>query len=123
MSAVPYPNVSEASFQRAVIAYARSSNYLVAHHHDSRRQIRPGVFVGDTDAAGLPDLIIAGHGVLIFAELKAEKGRLSPAQERWRNVLQAVESLHPVMWRLWRPSDWPLIERELSHWAKGGRVA
>ena len=49
---------------------------------------------------GFPDLVIAGPGGQIFAELKAG-GRLDPEQARWRDVLQAAGA----SWRLWRPAD------------------
>ena len=50
---------------------------------------------------GFPDLVLAREGVVIFAELKAEKGRLRPDQEKWIAALGACY--------VWRPSDWPAI--------------
>lgn len=82
-----------------VTDYARLSGWLVYHTHDSRRS-----------AAGFPDLVLVRAGVLIFAELKTAKGRLSFQQEEWLEVLRET---HACVF-LWRPADWPEIERVLA---------
>jgi hypothetical protein len=51
--------------------------------------------------AGWPDLVLAKPPKLIFAELKSQKGKLRPEQERWRDALIACGQ----EWHLWRPSD------------------
>lgn len=109
-------DMSERAFQASVIEYARLKGWKVAHHHDSRRQVRPGVLVGDSDAAGLPDLLLVRRCRLIFAELKREKGQVSKAQEDWLKELADVEaaSYGTVEARVWRPSQWPQIERSLA---------
>lgn len=111
---------SERAFQSAVIDYARLNGWLVAHFHDSRRQAG-GRLVGDVDAAGFPDLTLTKNGLLIFAELKSEKGRLSPQQHDWLTALLKVEAaaVHAgtppcVQAYVFRPSDWPEIERVLG---------
>lgn len=108
--------ISERSFQTAVIDYARRCGWLVAHLHDSRRQVAPGVHVGDRDAAGFPDLVLVRGQRVLFAELKAETGKLRPAQVLWLAALRAVErdGAGRVLVREWRPSDWPEIERTLG---------
>lgn len=94
--------MSESSLQKAVIELARLLGWKVAHFHDSRRQVRPGVFVGDKDAAGFPDLVLVRRNRLVVAELKAEKGRLAPAQTTWlAALLEAGVDVH-----VWRPEDW-----------------
>lgn len=117
MSAYPeFLQASEASFQRSVMELAQIGGWKLAHHHDSRRQIRPGVHVGDRSAAGFPDLVLCRGVRVIFAELKAEKGRLSPAQKEWLAALRVVEgdAAGRVLVRVWRPSDWLEIERLLA---------
>ena len=101
---------SEASFQRAVIDYARANHWRVAHFHDSRRQVRPGVLVGDKDAAGFPDLVMVRGELLVIAELKAGRGRVRPEQEAW---LRALWQVPGVTVRLWSPEDWADIESTL----------
>jgi hypothetical protein len=95
--------VTEAQFQRAVIELAEFYRWKVAHFADSRRQVRPGVFVGDRQAAGFPDLTLChnAHGV-VFLELKSDTGRLRAEQIEWIHALRAAGC------RAWvaRPSDW-----------------
>ena len=107
--------VSERSFQSAVIDLARRLGWLVGHHHDSRRQIGPGKHVGDRDAAGVPDLILVRGNRIVLAELKADGGRLRPAQKTWLDALRAVEAdaAGRVLVRVWTPSSWDEIERLL----------
>lgn len=71
---------------------------LVWHHEtDSRRS-----------KAGFPDLVIVGRGV-VFAELKSASGRLSLEQQGWLSSLRrAGAEVH-----MWRPEDWPAIEKRL----------
>lgn len=95
--------MTEAALQKAVIDTARLLGWKVAHFHDSRRQVRPGVFVGDRDAAGFPDLVLVRGGRLLFVELKAEKGRLSPEQDAWIAALQDSRRCGVAVFR---PSDW-----------------
>jgi hypothetical protein len=111
---------TEAQFQAAVIDYARALGWLVYHTHDSRHS-----------AAGFPDLVLVHRGEstqtvprncrLVFAELKTQKGRTSLAQAEWLEALGVVLARGGAMLDqeprsavyLWRPSDWPEIERVL----------
>ncbi len=110
------PQQSEASFQRAVIEYARLQGFRVGHVHDSRRQVRPGVLVGDRDAAGIPDLIMVRGETVVFAELKSAKGRLRPEQTAWLDALVVVAEAAPehVKIRVWSPLSWADIEFTLG---------
>lgn len=107
---------SERDFQRAVMDLARQTGWTVGHIHDSRRQIAPGNFVGDIDAAGLPDLLLARGGQLIFAELKSQRGRLASGQVRWLDALRQVAVNAPAQLavHVWRPADWPEIAHTLA---------
>ena len=108
--------VSEKDFQRAVLDLAHTLGWKTMHFHDSRRQVKPGVFVGDTDAAGFPDLVLVRERV-VYAEMKAESGRLSKAQLGWLEVLGYAGQEAYV----WRPSSWEFIEHVLArHSLKGG---
>lgn len=108
-------STSESGFQQAVIELAKRLGWRIAHHHDSRRQVRPGVYVGDKDAAGLPDLILVRDGVLLFAELKSATGKLRPAQRDWLEALAAVAERAPdvVGVRVWTPDSWADVEQTL----------
>lgn len=105
------PLISERDFQALVGGVARLYGWRYAHFHDSRRQVRPGVFVGDRAAQGFPDLCLVRDGRLVFAELKGEKGKLRPPQVEWLEALRQVEGLEVY---LWRPSDWPAIIEALG---------
>jgi hypothetical protein len=94
---------SERAFQTAVVEYAKLCGWKAFHPFDSRRS-----------EPGWPDLALVRHGMLLFAELKTERGRVSPVQRDWLEALEAVSAwTNAVEVRLWRPSDWPEIERVL----------
>lgn len=95
---------SEREFQAAVIELATACGWRHYHTHDSRHS-----------AAGFPDLVLVRRGVLIFAELKAENGKVTPEQQAWIDALDQVDADEGKMWALvWRPSDWPAIEAALT---------
>lgn len=102
----------EAQLQRDVLLYAGLLGYVANHNYDSRRS---------GPDAGFPDLVLAGHGRLIFAELKRERGRASPAQLQWKGELEAAG----VEVYLWRPSSWSSgeIERILKRGTPYDRAA
>lgn len=101
---------SEKAFQSAVLELAALQGWKCAHFHDSRRQIKPGVFVGDASAAGFPDLVLVRGTRVVFVELKREKGRVTQQQREWLDVLEAA--LAEVY--LWKPKDWDQIEKVLA---------
>lgn len=107
---------SEKAFEAAVVEYAEHHGWKTAHFNDSRREVvnkRTGErkLVGDKDAKGFPDLVLCRGLHLVFAELKAEKGRLSKEQKEWQEALLrvAMDAGHVQVF-VWHPSDWPTIE-------------
>lgn len=94
--------LSERAFEQQVVDLATQAGWKGHHHSDSRKQIRPGVFVGDKNATGFPDWLFCRPPEIIVCELKAEKGRLSPAQRDW---LQALE-MSGIEVYVWKPSSW-----------------
>lgn len=104
-------SMTERQWQSWVIDLARAYGWKVWHFSDSRRQIRPGVFVGDRDAAGFPDLVLAHpRGGLLFRELKREGQNPTPVQVESMAILRAAGCDVAV----WRPSDEAAVERRLS---------
>lgn len=103
--------MTEAAFTKQLLELAARFGWLASHHHDSRRQVRAGVFVGDKHAAGLPDLVLVRRGRVVFAELKVGRGKPSPLQAQWLEELRAVEANTQgvVEVHLWRPEDWDAI--------------
>ena len=54
--------------------------------------------------AGFPDCVMVRLSRIIFAELKSEKGKVSPAQQEWLDALGNVGDKDMQVY-LWRPSD------------------
>lgn len=92
--------ISEAGFQQQVIQLAKLAGWMTYHTHDSRRS-----------AAGFPDVVMVRPPVVLVVELKSDSGRLRPEQEVWLEVLKSCPGVEA---RLWRPDDWPEIERTLA---------
>lgn len=62
-----------------------------------------------TTCEGWPDLVLWRPDRIIFRELKSETGKLTPAQ---RDLLLSLRAAGADV-LVWRPSDWPDIEKEL----------
>jgi len=102
--------MSEAEFQNQVMHVAKLYGWRIQHarpaQYASGRWATP--IQGD---AGFVDLVLAHpkHGT-IFAELKTDKGKLSPTQVEWIHTLaEAGEEVH-----VWRPIHFDLIVKRLS---------
>lgn len=107
--------LSEAEFSQQVIDFAHLNHWLVAHFRPAMtgRKDRNGKPIWVTpvqaDGKGFPDLVLVRDRVL-FAELKVGSNRLTVEQLSWESLLLlAGAELH-----IWRPEDWPTIERVLS---------
>lgn len=96
---------TEAEFQRAVIALAKSRGWMV-HHTRPARTARGWRTPVEGDA-GFPDLVLARGGTVWIVELKAEQGTWTKEQQAWARELGAT-------WKLYRPRHWPEIERLLE---------
>jgi hypothetical protein len=99
----------EAEFQQQVTDLARQLGWGVCHVSDSRRVTASGRVVGDSSAAGLPDLILIRERV-VWAELKAPRGRLRPRQVEF---IAALEGAGQEVY-VWRPADWDQLVAVLS---------
>ena len=89
---------SEADLQRATVIalrFALPKGAII--HHCANEVTEPGprgakrqaILVGMGVHAGFADLIVICEGRILFLELKSLKGRLSPAQEVFRDAVQA----------------------------------
>ena len=87
------PQVSEASFQRAVTEAAEALGWRVWHDNDSRR-----------NDADFPDLELI-RDRLVKAELKRRDKVPTPGQETYLLALARAG----VETYLWRPADWAEI--------------
>lgn len=100
---------TERQFQDAVVDYARTQGWMVAHFRNSMTAAGRHATAVAYDGAGFPDLVLVRDRV-VFAELKSQRGRATGRQHMWLNELNAAG----VETHLWRPSDWPDIERTLA---------
>jgi len=105
--------MKETDFQRTVIDLAHHMGWHVAHFRTAMtRKTKEGKPVWVTpvqaDGKGFPDLVLVRDRV-VFVELKAEKGRLSPEQAEWRDWLIGAGQ----EWYCWKPSDWPSLQERL----------
>lgn len=92
--------MTEKEWQTLVVSLCRTLGYMTYHTHDSRRS-----------NPGFPDLVIVGHGHVIFAELKTDKGRVRPKQMEWITELQhnGAEAY------IWRPHNYDNIRGYLKN--------
>lgn len=106
--------MTEREFQRSVMDLAHLTGWETLHCRTSMQQDRYLTATTGTMAKGWPDLVLAHPKKrrLIFVELKADKGRTTPEQNR---VLGVLSGLLPLLETyVWRPKDWPEIESTLT---------
>lgn len=98
------PHITERQFTETVIELAKLHGWKVAHFRTSMdRGVWRTAMAGDI---GFPDLVLARKGVVIFAELKSERGRVSVHQDEWLAALASMaRQPHSHKVRVWKPSD------------------
>lgn len=103
---------SEAAFQAQVEQLAAFYGWHLRYHAPDNipRRTRTGRVMVQDVTPGFPDLWLLREPDLIVAELKTEKGRLSPAQQQWIAALTACG----LEVYIWRPSDFDEINARLS---------
>lgn len=100
--------ISEDQLLKAVLECAALLGWLCYHPRPARTEQGWRTPAEGNGAKGFPDLTLAhrAQGRILFAELKADKGTLSPDQEHW------LETLAPATWpghidvHIWKPTDW-----------------
>jgi len=106
--------LTEAQFQRQVVELAKLCGWSVAHFRPARTEKGWRTPV-TADGAGFPDLVLARPPELVFAELKSERGKPSPAQVRWLEALCEVAAENEwVRCYVWRPSDFEDVRAVLA---------
>jgi len=116
------PRISEAQFMRQIVEYAELLRWHVFHDRATNQRTtcagckarllcancqRPARVVRNT--AGMLDLILIRRPRVIWAELKSDRGKLTPDQLTVFCELRASGQEAYV----WRPKDFPTIERIL----------
>lgn len=88
----------EADLQRAVVTalrFALPKNAIIHHCANELTEAGPrgakrqAILVGMGVHPGFADLVVLCAGRVLFLELKSLKGRLSPAQQAFRDAVQA----------------------------------
>lgn len=92
------PKLTERRFSQQVVDYATLMRWRVYRTHNSRHS-----------PAGFPDLVLVRRPRVVWAELKSERGRATKEQLAWIGELFACSQEVYI----WRPSDWPKVERIL----------
>lgn len=95
-------HISEKDLAATVIEMARAYGWLVAGVVDQRVYAR-------RFSAGVPDLMMVRGKRLVFAELKSQRGKVTPEQQEWLSALVVTGA--EVY--LWQPQDLDLIEEVL----------
>src|SRR5262249_33147361 len=96
-------------FTRQVIQLARLHGWRVAHFRPART-VRGWWTAVQGDGVGFPDLVLVRGGTVLVAELKVGNNRLSPPQRAWLAAFAAAG----IPAHVWRPADWPQVERLLG---------
>lgn len=110
----PTDALDEKALQTAAIDAARILGYRVAHFRSVPVKRGPRV-VWETpvqaDGRGFPDLVVVGHGRVLWRELKVGRNTLSDEQAAWLEALRAAGQDAGV----WTDRDWldGLIEVDL----------
>lgn len=105
------PLINERAFTEHVRQTATKGGWLYYHTFDSRRS-----------TPGFPDCVFVKGGIIIFAELKDAKGKVSTEQRAWLDAFDLVSSdgqhralggYPGVEVYVWRPADFEAIARRL----------
>ncbi len=102
--------MNETQFKNSIIDIATRYGWFV--HHDLPAMNRRGKWATHIQGnSGFPDLVLLNdRGVLVFAELKTDIGRLSKQQEQWLDRLDKTQVINMV----WRPNQMPTIIKFLA---------
>ena len=102
--------LSERDFKNTIVKFARDCGWLV--HHDLPSQRANGSWATATQGdSGFPDLVLVHPGnanrppLLVFAELKTQRGKTTAGQEQW---LEALWNNNQIAF-IWRPNQMPEI--------------
>ena len=93
--------MTEKQWMAKVVAAAEEMRWKTYHTYDSRKS-----------EPGFPDLVLVRRDDrVIYAELKSQTGKLTPAQDIWRQYLLSAGAEYHI----WRPSDWDAVIDTLAY--------
>ena len=92
-------SVTEKQFMQQVTEVAHTFRWDVFHP-----------FISIRSSPGFPDLVMRRPPRLVLAELKSERGKVTPAQQAWLDRLSQCDGVEV---HTWRPSDWNTLVKVL----------
>jgi hypothetical protein len=110
------PPITEAAFQKMVLALAKLHGWRSAHFRPGMNARGKWQTAVAGDGVGFVDLVLCHDGKgghvprVLFVELKTDAGKVRPEQREWLRWLNAAGGTAVV----WRPGMWEAIERELA---------
>lgn len=104
--------MKEAQFQNYVVRLARENGWLI--HHTRTALAKSGRYMTPVQGhIGFPDLVLLHREreILVFAELKNERGLVRREQRQWLELLKRIPCIFVC---LWRPKMLDAIEQFLT---------
>lgn len=98
--------ITEQQFCNSLLQWATRLGWRCFHVRTSGRMHGLVAIPTVQGVKGFPDLVLAKAGRLIFAELKASKGKLHAEQVEWLAILGSMDGVECYVWR---PKDWTQI--------------
>ncbi len=92
-------DITEKAWLQQVRDLARTFGWETYHTHNSLRSEK-----------GWPDLVLCKPPRILFVELKRERGKATPMQDKWLKLLRECGLIAEI----WRPSDWDRAAHILS---------
>ena len=83
--------MTEKELQANIVRLATFRGWYHYHTYSSKKSVR-----------GWPDLVLCKPPKLLFVELKSARGRLTPDQEHWLNLLNQTGAFTYI----WKPKHW-----------------
>jgi len=103
--------MTEAQFMQQIIDLSRLYGWRVAHFRPAMTRSGRWATPVQADGAGFPDLCMVKRARLIFAEIKSDKGKLSPEQETW--ITELTNCMRCEVY-IWKPENWEEIVEVLT---------
>lgn len=110
-----YLRMNETQLTDLIVDACKMYGYRVSHFRPAKTD--RGWRTPVQGHAGFPDLAIAGHGILLLAELKVGRGTLRPDQEEWRTAIPDDN------YRLWTDRNYRQALAELAASARSSKLS
>ena len=89
--------MTEAQISREIQRFMKALGFAVYSTEQGYRHERGGT----RTSAGIPDLIVLGHGFCLFVEVKRPGGKLRPSQAAFRDEVNDLKYTGDIDWGMW----------------------